>query len=218
MPAALKERKASIKNSLSKSGSSISEDELAQRVAVIKRFKELLVQQRERFRSYLAVLDRQQLLIGYGSADEITAHVELEEQIVADIFSIQKVIAPLEIMYNAVGAAVGAAAGTATGAAADNAAVAAVGAAVGAAAGADPSDLSNLGTFITINDVPELQATLEDLKKQAVVRSARNRDMLSSRMEEINSSLQTLKNNPFLAKARFALYQNAAPATIDILG
>jgi hypothetical protein len=176
---------------LNKRKTEISESELAQRVAVIKRFKELLVQQRERFRSYLAVLDKQQLLIGYGSADEITAHVELEEQIVADIFSIQKVIAPLEIMYNAAGAA------------ADNAAAA---------------DLSDLGTFITINDVPELQATLEDLKNQAAVRSGRNRDLLSRRMEEISSSLQTIKNNPFLSKARFSMYQNATPATIDIMG
>jgi hypothetical protein len=96
MPAALTETKTSI-----------SESELAQRVAVIKRFKELLVQQRERFRSYLTVLDRQQLLIVNGGADEIAAHVELEEQIVADIFSIQKVIDPLEIMYNAAGVAGG---------------------------------------------------------------------------------------------------------------
>jgi hypothetical protein len=192
MPAALKERKTSKKRS-----SSISEDELAQRVAVIKRFKELLIQQRDRFRSYLSVLDRQQLLIGYGSADEITAHVELEEQIVADLFSIQKVIAPLEIMYNATGAAAGATADD--------------------AASADSGDLSNLGTFITINDVPELQATLEDLKNQAVVRSVRNRDLLSKRMEEINSDIQTIKNNPFISKARFALYQNA-PTTIDIMG
>jgi len=172
MPVALKEKK-----------STISESELAQRVAVIKRFKELLIQQRERFRSYLTVLDKQQLLISYGSADEITAHVELEEQIVADIFSIQKVIAPLEIMYNTIG-----------------------------------TDADGLGTFITTNDVPALKATLEDLKSQAVVRSGQNRDLLSCRMEKINSDIQTIKNNPFLSKARFSMYQNAAPSTVDILG
>jgi len=92
MPAALKEKKTSI-----------GEGELAQCAAVIKRYKELLVQQRERFRSYLVVLDRQQLLIGNGSADAIAAHVELEEQIVASIFSIQKAIDPLEVMYNNAG-------------------------------------------------------------------------------------------------------------------
>jgi len=176
MPVALNEKKTTI-----------SESELAQRVAVIKRFKELLIQQRDRFRSYLAVLDKQQLLIGYGSADEITAHVELEEQIVADIFSIQKVIDPMEVMYNA---------SSAKGSAADN----------------------DLGTFITINDVPALKATLEELKTQAVVRSGQNRDLLSRRMEEINSNIQTVKNNPFLSKARFSVYKSAAPTTIDILG
>jgi len=185
MPLALKERKTSVKSS-----SSISEDELAQRVAVIKRFRELLIQQRERFRSYLAVLDRQQLLIGYGSPDEITAHVELEEQIVADIFSIQKVIEPMEVMYNA----------------------------TGAATDADSCDLSDLGTFITINDVPELKATLEGLKTQAAARSAQNRDLLSGRMEEINSNIQIIKNNPFLSKTRNALYQNVSPSLVDVLG
>jgi hypothetical protein len=183
MPVALKEKK-----------SKISESELAQRVAVVKRFKELLVQQRDRFQSYLTVLDKQQLLIGYGSADEITAHVELEEQIVADIFSIQKVIEPMEVMYNAAGGA------------------------IGDATGAASCDLSDLGTFITINDVPALKASLEDLKTQAAVRSGQNRDLLSKRMEEINTNIQTIKNNPFLSKARNALYRNVSPSMIDITG
>jgi len=161
----------------------ISEEELAQRVAVVRRFKELLEQQRDRFRTYLAVLDSQQLLIGYGGAEEITAHVELEEQIVADIFSIQKVIAPLEIMYNTIG-----------------------------------TDADGLGTFITVNDIPGLQATLEDLKTQAVTRSAQNRDLLSDRMEEIDTEIQAIKNNPFISKARNALYQNVSPSLVDVMG
>jgi len=89
--------------SLTETKTPISEGELTQRMAVVKRFKELLEQQRDRFRSYLDELDRQKLAIGSGSADEITAHVELEEKIVEDIFSIQRVIDPLEIMYNAAG-------------------------------------------------------------------------------------------------------------------
>jgi len=165
MPTALKERKTVI-----------SDSELAQRVAVIKRFKELLMQQCERFRSYLAVLDRQQLLIGIDSADEIIAHVELEEQIVADIFSIQKVIDSMEVMYNS----------------------------------ASP--------YLPANDVPELKATLEELKIQAAVRSGRNRDLLSRRMEEINKDIQAIKNNPFMSTVRFSLYQNAVPSLVDIMG
>jgi hypothetical protein len=154
----------------------ISEDDLTQRMAVVKRFKELLEQQRERFRSYLAELDRQRLAIGTGNTDEIIAHVELEEQIVEDIFSIQKVIDPLEIMYN------------------------------------------SAGPYLPVNDVSALKAALEDLKIQAAARSGQNRDLLSGRMAEINSEIQAIKNNPFISKARNALYQNAAPSLVDILG
>jgi len=77
----------------------ISPAELSQRVAVIKRFKELLQAQRDRFNEYLGALDKQKELIQAGSAEDLIQHVELEEKIVADIFSIQKVIDPLEEMY-----------------------------------------------------------------------------------------------------------------------
>jgi hypothetical protein len=80
-------------------GSDIDDAELAQRVAILKRFKTLLTQQRDRFKNYLDMLDKQQNVIEGGSADELLAYVEAEEKIVADIFSIQKVIDPLEEMY-----------------------------------------------------------------------------------------------------------------------
>jgi hypothetical protein len=79
----------------------ISQEEVVQRVAILRRFKELLVQQRDRFHQYLTVLDKQKDDIENGSAEDLLAHVELEEKIVANIFSIQKVIDPLEAMYNA---------------------------------------------------------------------------------------------------------------------
>ena len=87
---------------LSGSKKSISPGELSQRVAIIKRFKELLKAQRDRFRAYLDALDRQKDVILGGTADDLIRHVELEEKIVADIFSIQKVIDPLENMYHSV--------------------------------------------------------------------------------------------------------------------
>jgi hypothetical protein len=77
-------------------------DEVRQRIAILKRFKELLKNQRDRFNSYLDVLDKQKESIETGSAEDLISHVELEEKIVADIFSIQKVIDPLEDMYRAV--------------------------------------------------------------------------------------------------------------------
>jgi len=78
----------------------ITPDELSQRVAVIKRFKELLKAQRDRFMNYLDSLDRQKNIIQDGSTEDLMNHVELEEKIISDIFSIQKVIDPLEKMYH----------------------------------------------------------------------------------------------------------------------
>ena len=88
---------------LGNSKKEISQKELSQRVAVIKRFKELLKAQRDRFNAYLDALDRQKDVIEQGTADDLLRHVELEENIVADIFSIQKVIDPLEEMYKSIG-------------------------------------------------------------------------------------------------------------------
>ena len=80
----------------------LSPNELSQRVAVLKRFKELLKAQRDRFRAYLDAMDSQKEVIQNGTADDLLQHVELEEKIVADIFSIQKVIDPLDEMYRSI--------------------------------------------------------------------------------------------------------------------
>lgn len=79
----------------------LTEEELAHRVAVLKRFRELLVEQRNRFQEYLVVLDKQKEVIEKGDTDALLSHVELEEKIVSDIFAIQKVIDPLEDLYRA---------------------------------------------------------------------------------------------------------------------
>lgn len=79
----------------------LAEEEVAHRVAVLKRFRELLVEQRNRFQEYLVVLDKQKDVIEAGDADALLSHVELEEKIVSDIFSIQKVLDPLEDLYRA---------------------------------------------------------------------------------------------------------------------
>jgi hypothetical protein len=50
----------------------------------------------------LDVLDRSRDVIEQGTTDDLIRHVELEEKIVADIYSIQKVIDPLEEMYRTV--------------------------------------------------------------------------------------------------------------------
>ncbi|QQO09727.1 flagellar export chaperone FlgN [Breznakiella homolactica] len=152
----------------------ISPEELVRRVAIVKRFRELLIQQRDRFREYLEVLDKQKDVIEEGKAEDLIAHVELEEKIVADIFSIQKVIDPLEDMYRA----------------------------------SYPDRES---------EVPNLKAALEELKEEAVVRSERNRELLSKRMAEIRSEIKALRGNPYAA--RRPVYGGSDSASlIDIKG
>jgi DNA-binding transcriptional regulator GbsR (MarR family) len=146
----------------------ISSAELAQRVAILKRFKILLGQQRDRFRNYLDLLDKQQNVIESGSAEDLLKYVEIEEKIVADIFSIQKVIDPLEEMYYT--------------------------AVSGSAGSADDSRDKE--------EVPDLKASLEKLKSEAVIRSTKNKELLSKRMIELRSEIKALRDNPYMAKTR----------------
>ena len=145
----------------------ISPAELKQRVAVIKRFKELLKAQRDRFRAYLDTLDRQKDVIEQGNADDLLRHVELEEKIVADIFSMQKVIDPLEKMYQSTKLETPQTA---------------------ASAGETPSDKEELSS---------LKEALDGLKAQAIVSSERNRELLTKRMEELRSEIKGMRSNPY---------------------
>lgn len=76
-------------------------EEMGQRVAALKRFRELLMQQRSKFENYLMVLDHERADIESGDVDRLAAHVEFEEAIVSEIFTFQKVIDPLEQIYRA---------------------------------------------------------------------------------------------------------------------
>ncbi|MDR0624339.1 MAG: flagellar biosynthesis protein FlgN [Treponema sp.] len=164
----------------------ISPEELAQRVAILKRFRTLLSQQRDRFRAYLEVLDKQKDIIEKGEPNELLAHVELEEKIVADIFSIQKVINPLEEMYQA------------------------------ALSGFDPSRIAK-GPSRASDDVPGLKAALEDLKNEAVIRSTRNKELLSRRMVELRAEIKSLRSNPYAA-ARSSFSGAGTASLVDISG
>jgi hypothetical protein len=77
-----------------------TQEAAAQGAAVIKRYKELLIRQRDRFRDYLVVLEKQKDSIPSANTDELIARVELEEQAVTGILSMQKVLDPMEKMYN----------------------------------------------------------------------------------------------------------------------
>lgn len=72
-----------------------------QKVAVLKRLREMLVRQREKFGAYLELLEQEEHSIRSGNSDRLIAQVEMERSIIADIFTLKKVIAPLETLYQA---------------------------------------------------------------------------------------------------------------------
>ena len=151
----------------------ISSSELAQRVTVIKRFKELLKAQRDRFQTYLNALDKQKGVIESGTADDLLRHVELEEKIVEDIFSIQKVIDPLEKMYHSAKTE-------------------------GPVKKVQKYGENNTGD----EEVTGLRDVLEDLKTEAAIRSNRNRELLAKRISELRSEIKSLKSSAY-ARRKF---------------
>jgi len=80
----------------------LSQEELNERVAILKRFRTLLEQQRGKFQEYLTVLEKQQDSITTQNPDALVAHTELEQQVVQNIANLQKVIVPMTKMYNSV--------------------------------------------------------------------------------------------------------------------
>ncbi len=182
---------AAITEEITVNSGEIDSAELAQRVAVLKRFKTLLSQQRDRFKSYLNLLDKQQNVIESGSAEDLLTYVEIEEKIVSDIFSIQKVIDPLEEMYYAV------------------------------VSGGSPAKIPARLESRTDNpdEVPDLKASLEKLKSEAVMRSTKNKELLSKRMLELRAEIKTLRNNPYAAAGRRSSFGAVnAPSLIDLQG
>lgn len=79
----------------------LTQEELDERVALLKKFKALLIQQRGKFQEYLTVLEKQQESITAENPEALIAHTELEQQVVKNIANLQKVIVPMGKMYNA---------------------------------------------------------------------------------------------------------------------
>lgn len=84
----------------------ITQEELQERVAILRRFRSLLEQQRGKFQEYLNVLEKQQESISEENPEALLVHTELEQQVVKNLASLQKVIVPMSKMYHS-GAPVG---------------------------------------------------------------------------------------------------------------
>jgi len=74
----------------------LTQSEVEKRVALLKRLKTTLAQQREKFQTYLQVLDAEKASIEGDAVETLRTQVELEEGLVVEIHAIQKVIDPLE--------------------------------------------------------------------------------------------------------------------------
>ena len=77
----------------------IDERELEERVNILKRFRQMLIEQKKRFVSYLELLDREEDAILKGEMDKLEKQVEIEKGIVDEITDFQRVIEPLDKIY-----------------------------------------------------------------------------------------------------------------------
>ena len=77
----------------------LDQRELDERVAILRRFRYLLEQQRDKFQEYLRILELQEGEINADNADAIIAHADLGNQIVKNIGSLQKIIVPMQKLY-----------------------------------------------------------------------------------------------------------------------
>lgn len=145
----------------------LSEKELNRRVAVLKRFKELLKEQRNKFNDYLVVLETQERCINNENIEAMTHHTELEEELIGDIFTIQKVIEPIEKMYKL--------------------------------SLPEKND----------DEVVLLKSQLNKLQTQVQTQNKKNRDILQSRMLDINEKLHSLKPVYRFAASSFSTTKDA---------
>jgi hypothetical protein len=76
-------------------------DTTERNAAVLVRLREMLVRQRDKFASYLHVLECEEDAIREGDAERLAACVELEGSVIADIYTLKKVIDPLQDLYQA---------------------------------------------------------------------------------------------------------------------
>lgn len=77
----------------------LTQQELDERVALLRKFRSVLEQQRNKFQEYLTVLEKQQDSITKENPESLIAHTELEQQVVKNIANLQKVIVPMSKMY-----------------------------------------------------------------------------------------------------------------------
>ena len=165
----------------------LTQEEIDERIAILKRFRKLLEEQRNKFREYLDVLEKQQSAIENGDTDAMLAHTELEQQIVANIGSLQKVITPIEKLYEAKSAPVFANAGGMGGEIAKN----------------------EDATFI-----PHLKTDLIKLQQEVLMRNRQNCEMLRNNMSDMKTRMAMFRNPYKNSRSIYANYANDRTASL----
>ena len=77
----------------------ITQEELNERVEILKKLRALLEMQRNKFREYLKVLEQQEHSIETENSEALIMHTELEQEVVKGITNLQKVIIPMSELY-----------------------------------------------------------------------------------------------------------------------
>jgi hypothetical protein len=75
--------------------------DVEQNVAVLKRLRAMLIRQREKFDAYLRILECEGEAIEKGDTEKLLLQLETERSVIAEIFTLKKVIEPLEDLYQA---------------------------------------------------------------------------------------------------------------------
>ena len=78
----------------------LTQEEIDERTAILRRLRTLLEMQRKKFQEYLCLLEKQETSIKANDAEIVASQAELEEQIVKNISNLQRVIKPIEEMYH----------------------------------------------------------------------------------------------------------------------
>ena len=76
-------------------------NETTQKIAILKRLREMLLRQREKFQAYLSLLEHEETSIRSGEPEKLLVQAEMEQAIIEEIFTLKKVIEPLETLYQA---------------------------------------------------------------------------------------------------------------------
>jgi len=77
----------------------MSAAETDRKTSILKRLREMLVRQREKFQSYLELLEQEHVSIAEGDVERLHSQVELERTVITEIQNLGKVIRPLEDLY-----------------------------------------------------------------------------------------------------------------------